>query len=312
MIGSMRLYLERVIPSAEDQAARLAALELPFTPDIKVAGPGTEPPPPRANRLLLFGRSGDDANVLRIGYIPDSLPFAYFNRKEQLVGYDVEMAARLARDMGLKLEFYPTSLINMATHLKEKRIDMVMSRLTLSASRIRDVCFSEPYQQLMLCGVVAKKDKGKFDEAGEQDRLQAEINIVMAQPSPHLDTFQAAFPRATFSFVDSVRKFYEATEGEYDILLTSMEVGSAWNMVYPDFTTVLVRDGTMKKELVYAASPENAQLIRKLNDWLRLQRTNGTMTRLYDYWVRGLPRSSDKKTPRWCIMRNVLGWGEGA
>ncbi len=82
-----------------------------------------------------------------------------------------------------------------------------------------------------------------------------------------------------------VRKFYEAPEGEYDILLTSMEVGSAWNMVYPDFTTVLVRGGALKKELVYAASPENAQLIRKLNDWLRLQRSNGTMTRLYDYWV---------------------------
>ena len=53
------------------------------------------------------------------------------------------------------------------------------------------------------------------------------------------------------------------------------------------------------------------QLIANLNDWLRLQQSNGTVTRLYDYWVRGQPRPQDKKPARWCIMQDVLGWGEG-
>ena len=309
MIVSMRFYLERVVPSVADQAARLEALELPFTPDMTVAPPGSEPPAPRTDGGIFFGRSKRHSNVMRIGYIPGSLPFAYFNKQEQLVGYDIEMAARLARDLGLTLEFYPTSLTDMATHLKEKRLDLVMSRITLSASRIRQVSFSEPYQQLVLGGVVTKATRDKLDQADEEELRQAELDIVMVQPSPHLDTFHAALPNATFSFIDGPREFYEAPEGKYGILLTSMEVGSAWNMIYPDFTTVLLRGGTLKKELVYAASPESDQLIRRLNDWLRLQESNGTMTRLYDYWVRGQPRLLDKKPPRWCVMRDVLGWG---
>jgi hypothetical protein len=65
---------------------------------------------------------------------------------------------------------------------------------------------------------------------------------------------------------------------------------------FATMSSLLLRGGTLKKELVYVASPERDQLIRRLNDWLRLQESNGTMTRLYDYWVRSQPRLLDKKS----------------
>ena len=45
--------------------------------------------------------------VLRVGYLPDALPFAFFNEHGDLVGFDVELAHRLAREMGVSLAFVP-------------------------------------------------------------------------------------------------------------------------------------------------------------------------------------------------------------
>jgi hypothetical protein len=119
-----------------------------------------------------------------------------------------------------------------------------------------------------------------------------------------------ALPRAELIYIDENRTFYEAEKGTYDLLLTSMEAGSAWNMLYPGFTTIMLRNGTMKKELVFACNPENTELIRYVDDWIRLQESKGTMIALYDHWFRGLPRTSEEKPRRWCIMRDVFGWAE--
>ena len=45
--------------------------------------------------------------VLRVGYFEDSLPYAFFNRRGELVGFDVEMALQLARDLGVTAELVP-------------------------------------------------------------------------------------------------------------------------------------------------------------------------------------------------------------
>lgn len=48
-----------------------------------------------------------DRGVLRVGYLPDALPFSFFNATGDLVGFDVDLAHRLAGELRVKLEFVP-------------------------------------------------------------------------------------------------------------------------------------------------------------------------------------------------------------
>ncbi len=308
LLISMRLMLEQVVPSVDDHAEQLASMDLPFRPDMTVAEPGSDLPASRDSVFRLF--RGDESSHLRVGYIPENLPFSYFNKEMHLVGYDIELVCRLARDLKLTLEFYPTSTEGMAELLKENRLDLVVSGITLSESQIKELGFSEPYQELVLGAIVSKEMKEQLDEADEQEIRHSELKIAMVRPNPYQDAFRAALPEARLMPIDGYRTFYEADEGAYDLLLTSMEAGSAWNMLYPGYATILIKGGTLKKEMVFACNPENMELIRYVNDWLRLQQSKGTMDALYDYWFRGEPRSSEEKPPRWCVLRNVLGWIE--
>ena len=310
MLLPMKLFLDRIVPTAADHRERLETMALSFRPEgVTVYKPGTALPPPRGGAIRLFGKK-EAEEVLRVGYLPDHLPFSYFNRAGRLVGYDVDLVVRMARDLDMQIEFYPTTLAEMGAAVNEGRLDLMISGITLSTSQIKKLGFTEPYRQLTLGAVLTKERKRDLLKARKNDELKfAELKIAVVTPNPYLEAFRAALPKSEFIFIDSPRTFYDADPGTYDLLLTSLEGGAAWNMLYPDFTTLIIKNGSLKKELVFAADPKNEELIRFVDDWLRLQKSQGLMDRLYDYWIRGLPRPNEKKPRRWCIMRNVLGWG---
>jgi hypothetical protein len=43
-----------------------------------------------------------------------------------------------------------------------------------------------------------------------------------------------------------------------------------------------------------------------VNTWIELKQKDGTLNRLYKYWILGLDAAP--KQPRWSIIRNVLHW----
>ena len=62
--------------------------------------------------------------VIRVGYRNDFLPFSYTNAAGDLVGFDVEMAHTLARDLHVALEFVPVELDTMAAQLNAGACDI--------------------------------------------------------------------------------------------------------------------------------------------------------------------------------------------
>jgi ABC-type amino acid transport substrate-binding protein len=62
-----------------------------------------------------------------VGYLRDRLPHAFINSEGQLVGLDIEMAHELARELGVKLEFYPLVRDKVAEQLNGGYCDIIMS-----------------------------------------------------------------------------------------------------------------------------------------------------------------------------------------
>jgi len=70
--------------------------------------------------------------VLRVGVWADRLPFVFVNREQNLVGFDVEMAQLLARDLGVKVEFVEMEeLAAMPRLLATGRLDLAMAGIVV-------------------------------------------------------------------------------------------------------------------------------------------------------------------------------------
>src|SRR5262245_25881405 len=102
-LGGTRLLLARVLPSPATREEVLAAIR-PRGPlaeaTLVEALPAPPPPPARGTRLDFVRSSGR----VRVGFDPDSIPWAFFNGAGAPVGFDAEMAHQLALALGVRLE----------------------------------------------------------------------------------------------------------------------------------------------------------------------------------------------------------------
>jgi polar amino acid transport system substrate-binding protein len=82
---------------------------------------------------------------LRVGMEPGYMPFEMKDKKGNIIGYDVDMARKMAKEMGVKLTLVPTSWDGIIAGLITDKFDIIMSGMTITQQRNLKVNFSDPY-----------------------------------------------------------------------------------------------------------------------------------------------------------------------
>ena len=93
-----------------------------------------------------------------------------------------------------------------------------------------------------------------------------------------------------------------------DALVFSAEAGSAWTLIYPEFSVAVPHPDLLKVPTGYAVRRGDPELVEFLNRWILLKQRDQTIQRLFDYWILGQEPPSDRE-PRWSVLHDVLGWG---
>ena len=72
-------------------------------------------------------------------------------------GYDVYFANRLAKDLGVKVNFVSTEAANRIEYLQTGKVDIILANFTVTEERAQEVDFALPYMNVAL-GVVSRED----------------------------------------------------------------------------------------------------------------------------------------------------------
>jgi ABC-type amino acid transport substrate-binding protein len=243
--------------------------------------------------------------LLRVGYMPDNLPFAYFNGKGDLVGFDIEMAHLLARDLGVELAFVPVMRDRMTEQVNDGYCDIVMSGTVVTSERALEVAFSVPYTDATLAFVVQDHRLEEFSSRDALRRLKVPRIGVLNVPY-YVNRVQQFLPQAIVVQLNSVTEFFEAKDAGLDALLYTAEAGSAWSLLYPAYTVAIPRPGVRKGLVAYPLPRGDRELVDFINVWLELKKRDGTIEALYDYWILG--QNAEPRQPHWSVIRNVLHW----
>ena len=87
-----------------------------------------------------------EAGVLKVGTEGTYSPFSYHDPKTNtLTGYDVEVAAAVAKKLGVKVEFVETPLDAIFAGLTSKRFDVIANQVTRNPERQAKYGLSDPY-----------------------------------------------------------------------------------------------------------------------------------------------------------------------
>jgi Na+/H+-dicarboxylate symporter/ABC-type amino acid transport substrate-binding protein len=242
---------------------------------------------------------------LRVGYLAENMPYAFFNGRDELVGFDVEMAHLFAKELGLTLEFVPIKRGELAKQLDSNYCDVIMSGLVKTIRRVEQMDFSRSYLSETVAFVVKDHYRDEFTSAEARAKIKS-IRIADAsnRNPDYMHLVQHYFPQAEFVPIQSIEEFFTDKQDRFDAILGSAERGSAWSLLYPEYSVALPRPNLMQLPLAYAVSYRYPEFIKLVNAWVEMKKNDGTIDTLYDYWVLG--KNAVPAKPRWSIIRNVL------
>jgi len=110
------------------------------------------------------------AGKIILGTSADYPPYEFHKTvdgKDKIVGWEMEMAEEIAKDLGVKLEIKESAFENLIADLNAKKVDFVISAMTITDKRKENVDFSEPYWQGGQSVLVLKENAGLYKTAAD-------------------------------------------------------------------------------------------------------------------------------------------------
>lgn len=106
---------------------------------------------------------------------PGYMPFEMKDKKGRIIGYDVDMAKRMAKDMGVKLKLLPTAWDGIIAALVTGKCDIIMSGMTITQQRNLKINFADPYVVVGQTILMKNELKGKIKTAKDLDKPEYTI-----------------------------------------------------------------------------------------------------------------------------------------
>jgi len=245
---------------------------------------------------------------LRVGYLPDSLPFAFFNEAGDLVGFDVELAHHLARELGVAVAFVPVDRQHLPEQIAEGYCDLVMSGVVVTTDGARAMLFSESYLDETMAFVVPDDQREGYT-SWDTIRDRAGLRIAVPDVPYYVQKLRDLLPRATIQVHGTaIASLFDRAATPADAIALPAERGSAWTLMYPAYSVVVPGPAPIRVPLAYPIARHDPALAAFVNTWIALKRKDGTLDAAYAYWILG--RDAAPRQPRWSIIRNVLHWVE--
>jgi Na+/H+-dicarboxylate symporter/ABC-type amino acid transport substrate-binding protein len=242
------------------------------------------------------------SGVLRVGFNASVIPFCYRNRAEDLVGFDVAYAYRLAHDINVRLEFVPFAWQSLESDLQAGRFDIAMSGVYVTEDRLAALALSRPYHQSALAFFTLREKAHLFADRAEIDaRTQLRIGVF---DDPVLRLWLGSIvPRSRIRIVDDYDELPDFQQ--VDAALWTLLQSEALAAAHPEVVAVAPEGIGSPVLFTYLMRKDAVQLRNYVDYWLELQEADGFKRTQSRYWFERQARSHDQ--PRWSILRNVLG-----
>jgi polar amino acid transport system substrate-binding protein len=224
---------------------------------------------------------------LLVGVTKTSPPFSFLKAGQGIVGYDVALAGRVARSLGVGMETIPIINAERIAALQQDRVDLVAVGMTRSKGRAKDIDFSfayldSPHQ------VLVRKDSGIEHIAQLAGRKLALVRSASVDAQ-----LKAAVPTMQIVLFDDYGGAFAALEDKRVdgfladkmlLLWFAQQSGRA-----ADFA--LIGDYELPRTAGFALKKDEPHLLDFVNKTLLALEASGEAAKIYDAWFAPVPRT---------------------
>ncbi|MDR0578486.1 MAG: amino acid ABC transporter substrate-binding protein [Candidatus Accumulibacter sp.] len=234
------------------------------------AAPTPAPPPIAAPAAIVIGL--DD-------HFP---PMGFRDDKNEIVGFDIDLARETGKRIGMEVTFKPIDWSAKEAELNGKRIDVLWNGLTITEERKANILFSKPYLENRQIIVVPNDSpiKTKADLAGKTVGAQDGSSAVDAV---NRDAEAAKGIKELKMFSDNVTALMDLAAGRLDAIVMDEIVGRYYTAKKPGEYRIL-DENFGAEEYGVGVRKGDAELMGKIDKALEDLKADGAGAAISNKW----------------------------
>ena len=215
------------------------------------------------------------------------VPWAMRGKDGGLMGFEIDVATKLAEDMGVDVEFVPTAWSGIIPALLAGNFDIIIGGMSITPARNLTVNFTMPYAnsgQNMAANIELAGDFTTIEEFN-----QTSVNLTCRRGVVGCTILEETFPRANIlQFDDDAQAFQEVLNGNAHAVISSAPKPAFWSEANPD-KIELAFEGDMLAtgNEGFALRKGDPDALNFFSNWILVQQSNGWLQERNDYWFKG-------------------------
>ena len=221
---------------------------------------------------------------LRIG-LDTFVPWAMPSKDGKLIGFEVDVATKLAADMGVKLELVPTAWDGIIPALVSGKFDFIIGGLTITPKRALTINFSNPYDYGETLAVVNKKVAPNITTLAQLN--SPDVTFATRRGATSGVTVSDVFPKAkVVAFDDENSMQQEFVSGNVMALMPTTPTPALIESRFPDITLV-IHQPLARSASGVGMRKGDADALAFVNSWVGVNTENHWLQERHKYWFDG-------------------------
>lgn len=229
--------------------------------------------------MLMGSAFAASAQEITFAMEPSYPPFETTNEKGEIIGFDVDVANAICKEIQATCHFKSQSFDALIPSLKAKRFDAAISAMDITEARAKQVSFSNAYYDSTASYVALK---GKADLASAK--------TIGVQNGTTFQQYTAAETKQynAKSYASLQDAILDLKNGRIDIIFGDTAVLS--DMISKEPEIQFVGEKVTNKKyfgngLGIAVNKSSKELLESLNKGLETVKANGEYQKIYDKWM---------------------------
>jgi polar amino acid transport system substrate-binding protein len=222
--------------------------------------------------------------VIRVG-MDVFVPWAMKDKNGELIGFEIDVAKKLAEDMGVKVEFIPTKWSGIIPALSTGKFDVIIGGMSVTPKRNLKINFTNPYYYSDQAVLANRKMANNFKIT---DFNAPDVTIAARLGSTAALAAKQHFPKAKLRlFDDEPAAVQEVLNGRVHAMVSSQPLPAHTALEYPD-TLVSYNVSLMKEPICFGIRKGDPDTLNYFNNWIEIVRSKGWIQQRHAYWFLSL------------------------
>ncbi len=223
--------------------------------------------------------------TLRVGMEPGYMPFEMTNQKGEIIGFDVDIAKRMAKAMGVKLELVSTAWDGIIPGLITDKYDIIMSGMTLTQERNLKVAFATPY--IVVGQSILVKKEYANEVKSYRDLNDPKYNVASKLGTTGEQATKRMIPKASYiSFETEQEGVMDLVNGKIDAFVYDLPYMAIANAEKNNGKLVFLDQPFTYEPLAWAVRKGNPDYLNWLNNFMSQIKSDGTYDKIYEKWFK--------------------------